>query len=197
PEPAQATAGPAVCGGSIDWARSIGATARRKPARTIPFIARLPPLPRSATELPWSPGGLPPEEPCPTESMALPPSPANVGRSVAQAIDRSDVPLPVLELRPLDPLGPRTQRRPLVGAQRGQPLRDPHVVLELTGGRAADGRAVDRQAQDVAQALLDAEGLQQLRVAEVLHPLDAHPALHRHGQHPFLEAQVQRVGAVT
>src|SRR4051794_35519769 len=63
---------------------------------------------------------------------------------VEQAHLRGDVPLPVPEPRALERGGPLAQGPHPARAEPLQPPGDPHVVLELTDGRAADGRAVDR-----------------------------------------------------
>ena len=74
------------------------------------------------------------------------------------------------------------QRIHLSGGERLELLGEADVVLQLTDGCAANGYAVYRQAQDIAQAFSDVEILQEFGVGKAFHAVNAHATFDGHRQ---------------
>lgn len=80
--------------------------------------------------------------------------------------------------------------------ERGEGGGDADVVFNLAEGGAAEGEAVNGEAEDVVDAFADAEALEEFGVGGGLHGLDAEVAFDGFREDVFFEAEVGGVGGV-
>ena len=94
--------------------------------------------------------------------------------------------LPILQFRAMQAAGPGRDRAiahlfHLIRGERLEVLSEAHVVVQLADGAAADGGAMDGQAQRILQALFGIQDPKQECVAEDFHGLHSNASLPGHG----------------